>query len=200
MPWIQALSPASFSGLLGRWRLLHDMGARLRGDGDIQTGASGQTDAPKRPRSAVREIRPGKKALQYAALPYRVSEAGEVEILLITSRETRRWVLPKGWPMRDRDPHEAAATEALEEAGAIGEPHAEPAGDYRYAKVLKSGQSASVRVTVYPLRVIEMAESWKEQGQRELRWFHFTEAADQVDEEELRTLIRSFGQVRMGRL
>lgn len=203
MSWMQAFSPGGLGDLLGRWRILHGMGPRLRRKPELDP--SGDDDGPppvaRKGKRSPRQVKTAKsKAVQYAALPYRTAETGDVEVLLITSRETRRWVIPKGWPMKDRPPHEAAATEALEEAGAIGEPHPEPVGDYSYAKVLKSGQAAPIRVTVYPLRVIEMAENWKEQGQRELRWFGYEEAALQVAEEELQAVIRSFGQAGRGRL
>ena len=57
--------------------------------------------------------------VQYAALPYRVNGGARPEIMLVTSRETRRWIIPKGWPMERRAPHAAAAREALEEAGVL---------------------------------------------------------------------------------
>ena len=63
--------------------------------------------------------------IQYAALPYRIVRR-RVEILLITSRDTRRWVIPKGWPMKGLKPQDAAAVEAAEEAGLIGEVEGRP--------------------------------------------------------------------------
>ena len=59
-------------------------------------------------------------ALQFAALPWRIGKSGTREILLLTSRETHRWVIPKGWPMKGRKPAEVASQEAYEEAGLIG--------------------------------------------------------------------------------
>src|SRR3954470_23354950 len=81
--------------------------------------------------------------IQYAALPYRRRADGAMEILLVTSRETKRWVIPKGWPIKGRRPHVAAAREALEEAGLVGRVDKEPIGTYRYNKRLKNGVIAA---------------------------------------------------------
>jgi 8-oxo-dGTP pyrophosphatase MutT (NUDIX family) len=129
-------------------------------------------------------------AHQVAALPYRF--APTLEVLLITSRETRRWVVPKGWPMKNRTPAEAAAKEAEEEAGALGEIATEPFGSYRYNKVLKHGGSILCEVAVFPLQVSVMLASWNEQHERELRWFAAEEAAAAVAEADLAALILQF--------
>ncbi|MDR3513935.1 MAG: NUDIX hydrolase [Caulobacteraceae bacterium] len=134
--------------------------------------------------------RPG---LQYAALPYRLGEAG-VEILLVTSRETQRWVIPKGWPMKDREPHAAAAREALEEAGVAGKVAKEPIGAYRYVKRLKNGAPLVCSVDVFPLLVSRQRKNWREQGQRTAHWFTVEEAAEAVQEPELQDLIARFGR------
>ena len=139
-----------------------------------------------------RKILPGsvENASQVAALPYRVGDG--LEILLITSRETRRWILPKGWPMKGRAPHEAAAQEALEEAGVVGEIGDEAVGVYSYEKGLKGGESVTCEVAVFPLRVTRQLDSWNEQHQRDLQWFEPETAAAQVAEPELADLIRDF--------
>ena len=134
------------------------------------------------------------RKVQYAALPFRPGPHG-VEILLITSRETRRWVVPKGWPMQDRAPHEAALIEAHEEAGLDGWIAERPAGAYRYGKRLKSGAVRDVEVQVFPLRVTHEGEDWPEREQRERRWFAAAEAAAAVDEPELKALIAAFGRL-----
>ena len=133
--------------------------------------------------------------IQYAALPYRI-EARQVWILLITSRGTQRWVIPKGWPMNGLKPQEAAATEAAEEAGIIGEVEEKPAGSYRYLKQLKGEASTAVQVIVFPFRVQAQAEDWKEQHQRRLEWFRYQKAAGLVAEPALRHIIRDFGADR----
>jgi 8-oxo-dGTP pyrophosphatase MutT (NUDIX family) len=139
---------------------------------------------------------PGKiVGIQYAALPYRI-EAGQVWILLITSRGTRRWVIPKGWPMNGRRPQDAAATEAAEEAGIIGEVEDKPAGSYRYDKRMKGEAVTAVQVIVFPFRVQAQADDWKEQGQRRHEWFRYQRAAALVAEPALRHIIRDFGADR----
>jgi 8-oxo-dGTP pyrophosphatase MutT (NUDIX family) len=139
---------------------------------------------------------PGKiVGIQYAALPYRI-EAGQLWILLITSRGTKRWVIPKGWPMNGRRPQDAAATEAAEEAGIIGEVEDAPLGSYRYDKRLKGDDTSAVQVIVFPFLVQAQAEDWKEQGQRVFEWFRYQRAAALVAEPALRNIIRDFGAER----
>jgi hypothetical protein len=128
-------------------------------------------------------------------LPYRTEGAAldaAVRILLITSRGTGRWVIPKGNVPSGYAPHAAAALEAEEEAGIGGAVCPIPLGSYRYRKRRGNGASLMVDVDVFPLAVTDELESWKEQGQRERRWFSLAEAADAVDEDDLSELIRSF--------
>ncbi len=134
----------------------------------------------------------GKGDEQYAALPWRRRPSGEVEVLLITSRETQRWVLPKGWPMRDRTPWEAAAQEAYEEAGVTGDIRPDPIGAYRYNKRLRDGALQPVRVTVFALEVFVEQLAWPERGQREKLWTSAQDAAARVDEPELKAMLAGF--------
>src|SRR3954447_7757079 len=129
--------------------------------------------------------------IQYAALPYRLRADGAVEILLVTSRETERWVIPKGWPMKGRQPHVSAAREALEEAGLVGSIDKEPIGSYRYNKRLKNGVEVPCTVEVFPMEVRLQKKKWPEKGQRTLRWFPPEEAAEAVDEAGLSQTIRN---------
>lgn len=132
---------------------------------------------------------------QIAALPYRASGSGydaPVSILLVTSRDSGRWVVPKGNPGAGLSPHAAAAVEAEEEAGVRGAVCPTPLGSYRYRKRRANGASLMLDVDVYPLSVTQELTAWKEAGQRERRWFPLAEAADQVDEPDLADLIRSF--------
>jgi 8-oxo-dGTP pyrophosphatase MutT (NUDIX family) len=131
------------------------------------------------------------RRLQYGALPYRVLD-GRPEILLITSRETGRWVVPKGWPMKRRSPTQTAAQEALEEAGVRGEISRDPIGSYSYVKRLRPDHALGCAVVVFPLRVCEMKPHWREQHQRVRAWFELGQAALHVDEPELQDLIRAF--------
>jgi 8-oxo-dGTP pyrophosphatase MutT (NUDIX family) len=133
------------------------------------------------------------QACQVAALPFRVSEAGDLEVLLVTSRETQRWLIPKGWPMKGKTPYEAAAQEAKEEAGVEGEISPKPLGRYSYWK-RKSDHFLLCQVDVYCLAVKRQLKSWREQAQRQARWFGVAEAADRVLEPALADLIRRLPQ------
>jgi 8-oxo-dGTP pyrophosphatase MutT (NUDIX family) len=152
-------------------------------DGSVKGGPTNASSS----RHAARDA-----GMQYAALPYRVGEG--LEILLITSRGTGRWVLPKGWPMRGRTAHSAAAREALEEAGVKGDVGRIAIGRYSYGKRLKNGAVLACTVEVYPLAVDRQLKRWPEQGQRSFSWFSPTEAAELVDEVELAALIQSFAE------
>ena len=136
--------------------------------------------------------------LQYAALPYRLAAHGQVEVLLITSRESRRWVIPKGWPMKGKKPHAAAAKEALQEAGVVGRVEKLPLGAYDYIKRLKNGAPLACTVEVFPMQVVRQRKRWREKGQRIVHWFPADEAADNVDEEGLRELILAFAGALRG--
>jgi len=133
--------------------------------------------------------------IQYAALPYRL-RGGRLSILLISSRRTRRWIIPKGWPIEGKKPHEAAAIEAHEEAGIEGEIAETPLGSYRYLKEVKDGQNLAVQVIVFPLAVEGLAERFKEAGQRTAAWFRYRHAANLVAEPALRRLILDFGDAQ----
>jgi 8-oxo-dGTP pyrophosphatase MutT (NUDIX family) len=134
---------------------------------------------------------------QVAALPYRVAADGTVEVLLITSRRTHRWIVPKGWPA----PHGAAsaakdaAREAFEEAGVSGEIASEPLGTFHYIKQ-KGGADMPCRVSLFPLKVTRQHRSWPERSAREAKWLPVAEAAAMVGEPELRRLILKFGAAK----
>lgn len=128
---------------------------------------------------------------QYGVLPYRLDAQGEAEILLITSKERRRWVIPKGNPIPFFLNHESAAREAFEEAGVEGRMSPDPIGSFRYEKRRRGGDAAAI-VSVYPLLVTREAANWPERGERERRWFPAAEAAAAVEEEELAVIILSF--------
>ena len=130
--------------------------------------------------------------IQYAALPWR--DGDDLEILLITSREPGRWVIPKGWPMKGRSPAAAAAAEAREEAGVVGDIVKSPVGSYLYVKFGKRGLGSPCKVKVFPLKVTGQRESWREQTQRTVRWFPAAEAAASVQERQLARLIRKFAK------
>ena len=128
---------------------------------------------------------------QVAVLPWRQGEDG-LQVMMITSRETRRWVIPKGGRMVGKTDPQAAAQEAYEEAGIQGETLETPLGHFRYAKRLKSGAEQACVVAVYPLEVLIQLGAWPEDQQRQRRWMPQAEAAEAVDEADLAQLIRDF--------
>ncbi|HEY0281510.1 MAG TPA: NUDIX hydrolase [Rhizomicrobium sp.] len=130
--------------------------------------------------------------IQYAALPYRVS-GGTLEILLVTSLRTRRWIIPKGWPIDGRRPFACAALEAWEEAGVSGDMEKTAIGQFQYFKQIKKGVNLPCRVEVFALKVTRERKTWPEKGGRVRRWCTVAEAAATVEEPQLRLLIAKFG-------
>lgn len=125
---------------------------------------------------------------QIAALPVRRLAEGGFEVLLVTSRETRRWIIPKGWPERGLKGYETAALEAYEEAGIVGAISKRAVGTFRYVKRL-ADKDVLCEVKVYLLEVEKQAETWREQGQRDFEWVAPEVAADRVEEPGLRSLL-----------
>jgi len=128
--------------------------------------------------------------VQYAALPYR--DEGELQVLLITSRETHRWVVPKGWPMESRRPWDCAAREALEEAGIEGSIARSPIGSYVYDKRMAGGVLVPCSVEVFALKVARQRKQWREKNQRDCRWFALADAIESVQEQGLKQILRKF--------
>jgi len=131
--------------------------------------------------------------VQYGALPYRFTSAGSLEFLLVTSRQTKRWIIPKGWPIKGLKPARTAAREAYEEAGVRGAVSAEPIGAFSYEKRLEaSGGTVPCEVKVFSMIVKRQFETWPEAHQRESQWFQPAGALSAVTEEALAALIASF--------
>lgn len=133
----------------------------------------------------------GETRTQVAALPF-VMEKGKPRVLLITSRETRRWVIPKGWPMDGHTAPEAAQIEAWEEAGLLGKVSERCVGFYTYSKTFPQADPLPIVVAVYPLRVKAMKNKFPEVGQRRRKWMSCKKAAERVQEPELREILRRF--------
>jgi 8-oxo-dGTP pyrophosphatase MutT (NUDIX family) len=132
---------------------------------------------------------PSARRLQYGALPYR-SNGHRAEFMLVTSRETRRWIIPKGWPKRGKSPHRCAAREAFEEAGVLGAVGRRPVGSFSYEKRLKGGRSVECEVRVFPLEVKRQRKEWPEKQQRRVQWLSAAKAAQKVKDPVLRKIIR----------
>lgn len=128
---------------------------------------------------------------QFGALCYRITD-GKIRILLITSRRTKRWILPKGWPENNMTPGESAANEAFEEAGVTGKLKERPLGVYCYEKIVEDGESCPCIVTIYALKVKNILEDYSEKSERQRKWFSRKAAAKQVLEPDLARLLKSF--------
>lgn len=128
--------------------------------------------------------------LQVAALCYRRKRSGK-QVLLITSRGTGRWILPKGWLMNGKDAGEAALQEAWEEAGVRkGRIEDEAIGSYTYDKALDTGWSIEIDTLVYPVEVESLKDDFPESDERTRKWVAPAEAANMVDEPQLQSLLR----------
>ena len=114
-----------------------------------------------------------------------------IDVLLVSSRETRRWIIPKGWPMKGRKDWNAAAREALEEAGVEGKVGKKSIGRYVYDKRQKSGKLVKTEVTVYPLVVEVILGDWPEKSERRRQWFSAQDAATLVTDEGLKAVIEA---------
>jgi len=134
---------------------------------------------------------PSADGTQAAALCYRKGKSGP-EILMITSRDTGRWIIPKGWPHKRKTLAQAAALEAFEEAGAKGRVASKPIGSYVYDKKLDDGESITCKTSVFPMKVKALAKHFPERGQRDLKWMSAAKAAAAVDEPDLKKLIEGF--------
>jgi 8-oxo-dGTP pyrophosphatase MutT (NUDIX family) len=115
-----------------------------------------------------------------------------LQILLVTSRETKRWVIPKGWPIEKLTDWNAAKREAFEEAGATGRMNTTLLGLYHYDKRKKLGVLIPTRVAVYAYEIDNLHKNWPEQHERKRNWFSPEEAASRVGEPDLKALIKDF--------
>ncbi|MCR6499298.1 NUDIX hydrolase [Shinella sp. CPCC 101442] len=132
---------------------------------------------------------------QYGALCYRLKKrSSAVEVLLITSRDTGRWVIPKGWPMDGKSAAAAAAREAWEEAGVKGKVADASIGSYHYLKGMPEGLKVDCRVRVFALEVDDICKNFPEKGERRAEWVDCTEAAARVHEPGLKALLLAFEQ------
>jgi 8-oxo-dGTP pyrophosphatase MutT (NUDIX family) len=172
----------------------HRPSRRLPSTIGVEHGANRSRTAKNVPKekSAVR--------LQYGALPYRITNAEPLEILLVTTRRTRRWMIPKGWPIKGLKAAKSAAREAYEEAGVRGTIKAKALGMFSYEKRLEEdGIVIPCEVRVFPLLVKRQSKTWPESHQRKCRWFTPERALSVIKEESLRELISSFIETKRQR-
>ncbi len=133
------------------------------------------------------------KINQSAVLAYRINDDAP-KVLLITSRRSGRWVLPKGHIEAGQTSRDAARAEAFEEAGVGGRIAETKIGTYSYTKADLQGNPA-YKVKVYPMEVASLADSWPEKAERRRAWMDFPSAVAAVDEPELKNLLSDFGEM-----
>ncbi len=134
-----------------------------------------------------------KRYHQFGALPFKWDRDGSLKVMIVTTRRRKRWMIPKGWPIRGLKPSAAAAREALEEAGLVGQIAKRPLGSFTYEKRLDPDSSVVCTVKVFAFKVRQQRKTWPEKKERQARWFSVAEAAGAVDEPELTALIERFG-------
>ncbi|MCY3983695.1 MAG: NUDIX hydrolase [Roseovarius sp.] len=128
---------------------------------------------------------------QFAALCFKMVRK-RPEFLLITSRGSGRWVIPKGWPADGKTPAESALKEAWEEAGVIGQLSGGCLGMFSYSKTLESGSDVLCAAMVFPIKVIKLKDKFPESIQRKRRWFSRKKAAKKLENPELAAVIKIF--------
>lgn len=128
---------------------------------------------------------------QVAALCWRMGRRG-LEVLLITSLNSKRWILPKGWPEPELTGCENAAREAFEEAGVTGKISPQPVGHYHYLKEKREGSGVPCSVEVFALAVTKELDDWPEKGVRTLAWMPVNEAIAKISEPGVRQVLKAF--------
>ncbi len=125
---------------------------------------------------------------QAGAIPYRIDDEGELEVLLITTRKGA-WSIPKGLIDPGNTAEETAEIETAEEAGAIGSAE-ELLGTFKYEKF-----GGTCEVAVFALPVDSVLDTWDESSFRERWWLSAAEAAELVERKKIRRLIRRLSKL-----
>jgi 8-oxo-dGTP pyrophosphatase MutT (NUDIX family) len=133
--------------------------------------------------------------VQYGALPYRFTQTAGLEILVVTTRQSRQWIVPKGWPIKRLTPSKSAAREAFEEAGVRGKVGARAIGAFRYKKRASgNGADPDYEVTIFPLLVRRQSATWPEFGQRVVQWVDPQRAIVLIRDPELKAIVEKFAK------
>jgi hypothetical protein len=135
----------------------------------------------------------GKPIRQVGVLGYRHGPNREIQFMLITSRETRRFTIPKGWQIKGKNEPQSAGKEAKQEAGIVGRLGSTPIGEYQYWKRLRSA-FVPITVRVFAMEVEEELSRWREHRQRTRAWLTPEQAETLVDEPALGALLLDAGR------
>lgn len=147
-----------------------------------------------RPQDASERV--ARAVIQSAAIPYRINAEDKLQVLLVTSRRRRRWIIPKGKVKRGTLPSRSAEREAFEEAGVLGKVDKQPIGTYWRGEKRPDGSNEATPVQVFGLLVIDELSVWQEMRLRERRWFPIDEALRAVQDRELRAMLEGFRRLR----
>jgi 8-oxo-dGTP pyrophosphatase MutT (NUDIX family) len=165
--------------------------SRLSGFPRVKPRPVGDAIIPQKPKK--RRARPAVR-VQYGALPYRFTPMAALEILVVTTRQSRRWIVPKGWPIKRLTPSKSAAREAFEEAGVRGKIGARAIGNFRYKKTGQNGADPDYEVKIFPLLVRRQSATWPEHGQRVVQWVDPEKAISLIREPELKVIVAKFAK------
>src|SRR5580704_17015051 len=152
---------------------------------------AGDAVIPRKPKK--RRARPAVR-VQHGALSYRFTQMAALEILIVTTRQSRRWIVPKGWPIKRLTPSKSAAREAFEEAGVRGKIGARAIGNFRYNKTGQNGADPDCEVKIFPLLVRRQSATWPEHGQRVVQWVDPEKAISLIREPELKAIVAKFAK------
>jgi 8-oxo-dGTP pyrophosphatase MutT (NUDIX family) len=192
------------------WQVSPPAGARIAGlivpapratDDVRQEAAMARHPAKQAPlrigAASKRETRTQFGALCFRRAKGKGKKAGH-EILLVSSRDTGRWIIPKGWPVDGETPAAAAALEAWEEAGVRGRVHDVCVGHYSYLKWIDEELSLPCIVGVFPIEVLRLDDAYPEMEERRRKWHAPGKAAEKIDEPDLSEIVRSFDPALLG--
>lgn len=152
-------------------------------------------DAGERETPRAQRTKPRAVSAQYGALPYRFTDSAALEVLVVTTRQSKRWIIPKGWPIKGLTPFKSAAREAFEEAGVHGRIGAKTIGSFKYIKLANgSGAESDCEVKIFPLLVKKQSAIWPESGQRIVQWVDPEKAISLIAEPELKAIVAAFAK------
>ncbi len=130
---------------------------------------------------------------QFAALCFkRLEKEKKTRVLLISTRRTGRWIIPKGWPIKGKTPGQSALREAYEEAGVKGTPYEQCVGHFTYSKHIPDDSAVPCIVAVYPVKVDSLQADYPELGERKRIWLSPSKAAECVSDPALKPILRNF--------
>jgi 8-oxo-dGTP pyrophosphatase MutT (NUDIX family) len=200
------IDPDEFARLQDEAAVLRDAAAALTKDRDrllvekknLRAALKRMSALSRKDKTAARKAagparrRAAPVAVQYGALPYRVTPAGAIELLLVTTKQSKRWIVPKGRPIKGLKPAKCAAREAFEEAGIRGVMGKKSIGAFRFLKTVDDALSVMCEVRLYPMKVKRELTDWPEAPDRTPRWFEPSAALAAVNDAGLKSVINRF--------